>query len=245
MGHRHPFEQNICGTETSRSRPEDLKANYRFIFGLVHPTREPPSDVLRDAQTPHPGTASRQGRRKKIREELIRQSHEELIEKMAEHRKEDGAKTEETVGLECDRDSAAQLQMKTILDLKAKLRRVTTILGDALRTGEIRDEQSHRSILIRALEDAPEAFNLLPDPLPAPPWVIPNSQQSSMLQSRDGLSVAENSQVSQDAWPQDPNNITSLEMAHINHMERPGMVPDSRCGDQDADTSWVDFVNFP
>lgn len=54
-----------------------------------------------------------------------------------------------------------EVQMEKISSLEAKLRRVTAILGDALRAGAYEDRHGYRSLETRVKEDAPDALDHL------------------------------------------------------------------------------------
>jgi hypothetical protein len=202
LGQRHLFDRYTCGTESSRSRPEDLEAIFRFIFSLVQPDCEQPVQVFTVEKIPHLGMTPRQGHRKTTREELAMQAHE-LTEKIEELRKADCAKSENTNRLERDLDSAkaaVQTLMIANSNLESRMRRVVAILGDALRTGEFRDRIGHSSLLMRAKEDAPDALALLSQTVPTPPESA-DSQQRSASAFQDEASKLGQSRWLQEAYP--------------------------------------------
>lgn len=75
VARRHVFNRQTCGTKSSRVRPRDSEAAFRFIFSLVHQDTEPPPDVFTTDHLPHRDAAPKQGRRKATRVELLAQAN--------------------------------------------------------------------------------------------------------------------------------------------------------------------------
>jgi hypothetical protein len=235
IGHRHRFDQGTCKTKTSRVRPGDSEAVYRFIFSLVHPTLESPVEVVTAEHSLHLGAVTRQGRRKATREELTAQA-DRLGRRLEDLERQQIEGTEQIGCLKqalSETRSNAQRDREKTASLEAKLRRVVAILGDALRTGEFRDQQDHRSLLVRVKEDAPDALSLLSRPSPSPPDST-NGQQSSSMPTQDKASAAGQCQLSQDAYPMIPKGVLSSTTMDIMDMSL-------LC--QNEDIEWLKYVD--
>jgi hypothetical protein len=247
IGHRHKFDQGTCKTKTSRVRPGDGEAVYRFVFSLVHPTLESPAEVVTAEYSLHLGAVPRQGRRRANREELTAQADllgeilEDLDKKHAQRTGEIDRLEQELLGahskIERDKEKTASLE--------AKMRRVVAILGDALRTGEFRDQQGHRSLLMRVGEDAPDALSLLSHPSPSPPDST-NGQQPSFLPTREKTNATAECQLFQNAYPMIANSAALDKTPHGNSLEiRTSQVPATgmNVGDQEMEIDWLNLLD--
>ena len=149
----HRFNPKSCGTKTTRSRPEDRETIFRYIFRLVHPSKEIPPSVFTAGKTPHLGMLARQGNRRPTRDELESRVRR-LNEQFEELRKRDTASTRQidvlTRNLETERANNNYLE--------EKVQRLQDIIADAIRPGTLSDEHWYRSILQRVKRDAPGAL---------------------------------------------------------------------------------------
>jgi hypothetical protein len=239
IGHRHEFDPGTCKTKTSRVRPGDSEAVFRFIFSLVHPTLESPAEVVTAQHSLHLGAVPRQGRRKATREELTAQA-DLLGENLEDLERKYIEATDHTNRLKqelSDVQSTIESDKEKTSSLEAKLRRVIAILGDALRTGEFRDQQGHRSLLMRVGEDAPDALSLLSYPLPSPPEST-NGQQPSFMSTREKTNTAAQCQLFQDAYPM---NLKSAALDKTLTSQIPAMG--INVADQEMDIDW-DWLNL-
>jgi len=187
--HRHLFVPSRCGTQSSRSRPEDLEAIYRFIFSLVQPASQQPTHVFATEVRPHVGMIARQGRRKPGRDVLTVEV-EELGRQLEELRQQHVTEVDLINRLKRDIQDAQEKTNR--LDeknstLQARMRRIVAILGDAMRIGVYYDEHSHRSLVGRITEDAPDALKFLAEPL----FSLPDSAQSDRSGTAPDSSVAQ------------------------------------------------------
>jgi hypothetical protein len=247
IGHRHRFDQETCKTKTSRVRPGDGEAVYRFIFSLVNPTLESPVEVVTAERSLHLGAVPRQGRRKATREELTTQADrlgrrlEDLERQHIEGTDQIGRLKQEL----SDTCSNAERDREKTASLEAKLRRVVAILGDALRTGEFRDQQGHHSLLMRVGEDAPDAFSLIAQPSPSPPESR-SAQQPSFLPTREKMNATAGCQLFQDVYPTIANSAALDKTPHSDSLEiRTSQVPTMgvNFGDQEMDFDWLNLLD--
>jgi hypothetical protein len=249
IGHRHKFDQGTCKTKTSRVRPGDGEAVYRFIFSLVHPTLESPVEVVTAEQSLHLGAVPRQGRRKATREELTAQAD------LLEERLEDLEKkhVDRTGQIDClkqellDAHSKIERDREKTASLEAKMRRVVAILGDALRTGEFRDQQGHRSLLMRVGEDAPDALSLLSQPSPSPPNST-SGQHPSFMPTWEKTNAAAQCQLSQDACPMSSSGVASCDIPHgdsFGTQTSQQTTMDTSFDDQNMAVDWLNLLDDP
>jgi len=212
IGHRHRFDPNICGTKTSRVRPGDSEAVYRFIFQLVHPALEAPESVFTDEYKLHLDAVPRQCRRKPNSEEL-RVIAADLRKKLEELGKQQHAKDEQTRRMErelADANGRDERERERVASLEARTRRIVAMLGDALRTGIFPDQAGHASLLARVEEDAPSALSYRTQPL-LTPSASDGSQRSSTTPAMGGPAIAtDQSCMSQAAASQDLSHGSSL-----------------------------------
>jgi hypothetical protein len=247
IGHRHRFDQGTCKTKTSRVRPGDGEAVYRFIFSLVHPTLESPVEVVTAEHSLHLGAVPRQGRRKATREELTAQA-DRLGKRLEDLERQHIEGTDQVNHLKqelSDAHSNAERDREKTASLEARLRRVVAILGDALRTGKFRDQQDHRSLLMRVGEDAPAALSLLSHPSPSPPEST-NGQQPSFLPTREKTNATAECQLFQDTYPMITNSAALDKTLHSDSLEiRTSQVPTMglNVGDQEMEIDWLNLLD--
>jgi hypothetical protein len=247
IGHRHRFDQGTCKTKTSRVRPGDSEAVYRFIFSLVHPTLESPLEVVTAEHFLHLGAVPRQGRRKATREELTAQA-DRLGRRLEDLERQHIEGTDQVNRLKqelSDAHSNAERDREKTASLEARLRRVVAILGDALRTGDFRDQQGHRSLLMRVGEDAPDALSLFSHPSPSPPEST-NGQQPSFLPTREKTNATAECQLFQNAYPMIANSAALDKTPHTNSLEiRTSQVPTMGVNVGGQEEMEIDWLNFP
>jgi hypothetical protein len=154
VGHRHEFDQRSCGRKTSRVRPGDSEAIYRFIYYLIHAGLDAPAEVYTPKRSSHLGSVPRQGRRKATREELMARA-DDLETKLRQGENQNAANVARIEGLEQDFEKQAAL----ICELEKQKRRIIVMLSDALRTGKFPDHAGHASLRERVREDAPDALS--------------------------------------------------------------------------------------
>jgi len=160
IGHRHLFDPNICRTDTSRVRPGDGEAVYRFVFGLVHPTVDPPSSVLTTEHSLHMDAVPRTCRRKPNREELTARAND-LEKRLESGEQQNLANANRIMQLEgelADAHQATKHAEDKNSQLQKQTRRIIAMPSDALRTGMFLDALDHQSLLRRVEEDAPGAL---------------------------------------------------------------------------------------
>lgn len=214
IAHRHKFDQRTCGTKTSRVRPGDSEAVFRFIFQLVHPALQAPLIVFTDEYKLHLDAVPRQCRRKPNFEEVtaaandLRQDLQELGRRLK-------AEVDEKKRLELE---VAELKRRTekhdekIANSEARTRRIIAILGDALRTGRFPDQAGHFSLLERTQEDAPSALNFRTQAL-LTPTASNNSSWSTTTPLVDGTSMTGSEQGHINNPSQASHQDACLEMA--------------------------------
>jgi hypothetical protein len=136
-GHRHLFDQNACGTKTSRVRPGDSEAVYRFIFRLVHAELDPPSKVLTAEHSLHLDAVPRQSRRKLNREELTQRANdlEKRLELGEQQNLENAVRIMQLEQQLADAQQATRTAEEKNAALEKQNRRIVAMLKDALRTG--------------------------------------------------------------------------------------------------------------
>jgi hypothetical protein len=250
IGHRHKFDRETCGgRKTSRVRPGDGEAVYRFIFSLVHPTLESPAEVVTAEHSLHLGAVPRQGRRKATREELTAQA-DLLGERLEDLENRHAERTGEIDILKQqlqDAHSTIVRDREKTATLEAKMRRVVAILGDALRTGEFRDQQGHRSLLMRVGEDAPDALSLLSQPSLSPPDST-SGQHPSFMPTWEKTNAAEQCQLFQDAYPMNPNSVAFDKTPHgssYGTWASQQATTDMSLGDQNMNIDWLNLLDEP
>jgi hypothetical protein len=175
--------------------------------------------VLTTEHSLHLGAVPRHGRRKATRGELTAQA-DLLGERLEDLEKKH---IERTGQIDCLKEELRDAHSTIVRDiekaatLEAKMRRVVAILGDALRTGEFRDHQGHRSLLLRVGEDAPDALSLLSHPSPSPPESA-NGQQLNFIPTREKTNAAAQCQLFQDAYPMILNGDVSSNTTDFNSL---------------------------
>jgi hypothetical protein len=187
-GHRHLFDQNTCGTKTSRVRPGDSKAVYRFIFQLVHAELDPPSTVLTAEHSLHLDAVPRLSRRKLNREELTARA-DDLEKRLECGEQQNLTNTIRIMQLEqqlADAHRATGAAEEKNAALEKQSRRIIAMLSDALRTGVFPDSLAHQSLLRRVEEDAPGALVHQSQSLPMPSG-LDQSRNSSATPMRDDV----------------------------------------------------------
>jgi hypothetical protein len=210
IGHRHLFDPQTCGNgklKTSRVSPIDREAAYRFIFRLVHPTREPTGPVLTADNSHHFDTVPRQGNRKPTREELqIRANDlESKIEAGDKHNVANAARIEQL-----ERDDIAKVariedlkrelaaEKKKLSELQKQQRRIVLVLGEALQAGTfLTDSAAYRNLRERVIDYAPDALSFESQLLLTPP-TSNDSQRSSTTPTQDDANISSAGQGTQD-----------------------------------------------
>jgi hypothetical protein len=250
MGYRHEFHPDTCGgRKTSRVRPGDGEAAYRFIFSLIHPALQSPAEVVTAEHSLHRGAMPRQGRRKATREELTTQA-DHLGRRLKDLERKHVEETNEISRLKqelSDGHSTIERNREKTASLEAKMRRVVAILGDALRTGVFRDQQGHRSLLMRVGEDAPDALGLFSHPSPSPPEST-TGQQPCFMPTREKKDVTAQCQLFQDAYPMILNSAAFDQTPHgSSYGTRASQQATTAMslGDQNMDIDWLNLVDEP
>jgi hypothetical protein len=182
IAHRHEFAQDSCGTKTSRVRPADSEAIFKFIHKLVHPALEVPAEVFTSLRSGHLDSKSRKSRRKPNREDLMERL-DTLEGNLEDGEKQNSAATARIKQLESDLASAIA---KTD-ELEKQNRRIVDILSDALRTGSFSDRGEYLSLRKRVMKDAADALSFESDSVitPAPS----NGSQRSDIPTRNDYSM--------------------------------------------------------
>jgi hypothetical protein len=249
IGHRHKFDPETCKTKTSRVRPGDGEAIYRFIFSLVHPTLEPPLEVITAERSLHLDGVPRQGRRKATREVLSIQA-DFTGKKLEDLEKRYAEGTDQITRLEQELSEAHEKikrDREKTASLEAQMRRVVAILGDALRIGEFQDQQGHRSLLMRVGEDAPGALGLPHHSLPTSPRSM-NGQQPGATPTRAEAGAEGLWQPLQDARHLMHSSVAFGKTSHIDSLwprTFQGATMDMSLGDQNVDVNWFDLLDGP
>lgn len=160
IGHRHLFNQSTCGTKTSRVRPGDSEAVYRFIFRLVHPDLDCPASIFTAEHSLHLDAVPRQSRRKLNREELTARAND-LEKRLEAGEQQNAVNATRILQLEkelADAHRATARAEERNAALEKQSRRIVAMLSDALRTGVFMHTLDHQSLLRRVEEDAPGAL---------------------------------------------------------------------------------------
>jgi hypothetical protein len=210
IGHRHLFNPQTCGNgklKTSRVSPIDREAAYRFIFLLVHPTREPTETVLTADNSHHFDTVPRQGNRKPTREELQMRANdlERKIEAGDKHNVANAARIEQL-----ERDDIAKAariehlelelaaEKNKVSKLQKRQRRIVLVLGEALQAGTFpTDSAAYRNLRERVNDYAPDALSFESQLLLTPP-TSNDSQRSSTTPTQDDANISSAGQGTQD-----------------------------------------------
>jgi hypothetical protein len=235
-GHRHEFDQKTCGRKTSRVRPGDGEAVYRFIYLLVHPTLKVPGEILTARRSGHLDSVSRQGRRKPNRDELSVRV-DDLEKKLDEGEKRNAANTARIEQL--DRDLTAEVARNK--ELEKQKRRIVGMLSDALRTGTFRDRGGHLSLRERVREDAPEAlgYELHSIPTPSTPS---GSQRSGSTPSQDDGPMLVRGNGALDARIKTPEHGRSVHPSYGDDLEQLAVqdfAMDACFDNYDMDYGWL------
>jgi hypothetical protein len=226
---RHPFNPELCGSKTNRSRPEDRESDFRYIFGLLHFDKESPANVFAAKKGPH--TSQKTRNRKSDKDELIlraqeilegydkRQELESAKAEIEELRRDGEMKQTTYTSLEAEvrnlEEKAKRLEEKAKrLEEKAKrfeekVRRVQGIVADVVQPRVLEDEHWYRCIRRQVEIDAPEALKGFPPPprtLQTPPGSLRGSQGPSTMPTPNGAGTAAQYQTSQDDRWQHPSN---------------------------------------
>lgn len=195
IGNRHLFNLETCKTKTSRVKPGDREAVFRFIFQLVHPSLDVPTEVMTDEHALHLDARPRQGRRKLTREELSMRA-DDLEKRLEQGDRQNSAlnarvhQLEQALTASCN---ATSQEYERNLELEKQMRRIVAILGDALRTGVFEDHFGHKSLLARVVEDAPNALEFQTNlPLVQPGSESTGSQHSGSTRARPVTNVEGN-----------------------------------------------------
>ena len=160
IGYRHRFDKSICKTKTSRVRPGDGEAVYRFIFRLVHREFDLPASVWTTEHSLHLDAVPRQGRRKPNKEELTARAND-LEKRLEAGERQNAVNADRMKQLEqalADAHRATIAAEEKNAALEKQNRRIVAMLSDALRTGLFLDKLERQSLLRRVEEDAPGAL---------------------------------------------------------------------------------------
>ena len=206
IGHRHLFDQITCGTKTSRVRPGDSEAVYRFVFRLVHPELDCPASILTTNHSLHLDAVPRQSRRKLNREELTARAND-LERRLEAGEQQNAVNALRITHLEqelADAHLATARAEEKNAQLEKQIRRIVAMLSDALRTGEFWDSDDHSSLLRRVEEDAPGALIHMagPDPF-SQPAAREGSNYVAPLQAVPGIHTIDGNMS--DPWASDLN----------------------------------------
>jgi hypothetical protein len=243
IGHRHLFDQNTCGTKTSRVRPGDSEAVYRFIFRLVHPELDCPASVLTTEHSLHLDAVPRQSRRKLNREELTARAND-LGRRLEIGEQENAVNVLRITHLEQELANAhlatARAEEK-YAQLEKQTRRIVAMLSDALRTGVFLDSQDHQSLLRRVEEDAPGALIHQSKPL-LTPSASDRSRNSSATPVRGDM--AEPDPFSHPVAREGSNYVAPLQAISGNHTTD-GNMSDPWSNEPNMDRLWGDIFDEP
>ena len=242
-GQRHLFHQTTCGTKSSRVRPKDSEAVYRFIFCLVHPQLDCPASVLTTENTLHLDAVPRQSRRKPNKEELTARVND-LKKRLEAGESQNAMNADRIKQLEqalADANRAMIRDQDKNSELEKQTRRIVAMLSDALRTGVFLDTLDHQSLLRRVEEDAPGALVHQSQSL-LTPSASDRSRNSSATPVRGD--VAGQAQFSRPAAYEGSIRVAPLE-------KMPGDRSMNDCMsatlpiDPDMDPSWRDIFDEP
>lgn len=243
IGHRHLFDQNTCGTKTSRVRPGDSEAVYRFIFRLVHPGLDCPASVLTTEHSLHLDAVPRQSRRKLNRKELAARAND-LERRLEIGEQENAVNALRITHLE---QELAEVHLATAraeeknAQLEKQTRRIVAMLSDALRTGVFLNSQDHQSLLRRVEEDAPGALVHQSQSL-LTPSASDRSRNSSATPVR--VDMAEPDPFSQPAAREGSNYAAPLQAIPGNHTTD-GNMSDLWANEPNMDRTWDDIFDEP
>lgn len=242
IGYRHRFDQSTCRTKTSRVRPGDGEAVYRYIFRLVHREFELPSSVWTTEHSLHLDAVPRQSRRKPNKEELTERA-KDLEEQLEEWKRQNEDSADRICQLErrlAHADHATRKAEEKSLDLEKQVRRIEAMLRDALRTGIFPDQAGHASLLARVEEDAPSALSYRTQAL-LTPSASGDSQTSSTTPAMNELpNTAAQSQMPQAAASQDLAHGSSLPIPDDEVFDN---LPSQRPTDQEMVSDWLEFFD--
>jgi len=243
IGHRHEFDPKICKTDTSRVRPKDGEAIYRFIFRLVHPELDCPALVLTANHSLHLDAVPRQSRRKLNKEELTARAND-LEVRLEAGEQQNAANATRIELLEqnlADAHLATTRAEERNAALEKQSRRIVAMLSNALRTGVFLDTLDHQSLLRRVAEDAPDALIHQSHSL-LTPSVSDRSRNSSATPAR--VNVA-----GPDPFSQPPTYEGSTRAAPLRTMPREhtmdGDMSDPWANDPNMDQIWDSLVGEP
>lgn len=242
VGNRHEFDQSTCGTKTSRVRPGDSEAVYRFIYRLVHPAVNPPSSFLTAEHSLHLDAVPRQSRRKLNREELTARAND-LEKRLESGEQQNMANAIRIIQLEqqlADARRATSAAEEKSAALEKQNRRVVAMLSDALRTGVFPNTPDHQSLLRRVKEDAPGALIHQSQPLPTPS-ASDRSRKSSTTPVRDD--IAGQDPFSRPAVNEEFTRVAPL--PPLGGQTAGGYTSGAVAGELDMDPSWLDVFDDP
>jgi hypothetical protein len=244
IGYRHRFDQRICKTKTSRVRPGDAEAVYRFIFRLAHGEFDLPSSVWTTEHSLHLDAMPRQSRRKPNKEELAARAND-LEKKLEEGHEQNAAYFGRICELEqklTDAEFATRKAEQKNGDLEKQTRRIIAMLSDALRTGIFIDQAGHASLLVRVEEDAPSALSYRAQAL-FTPSTSDDSQRSSTTPAMGNMPDMEaQSRTSQAAASQDLALRSSMPASYDEVFDG---LPSQRLTDQQMDFDWPEQFEQP
>lgn len=241
IGNRHEFDPKICGTKTSRVRPGDGEAIYRFVFRLVHPELMCPASVLTAEHILHLDVVPRQSRRKLNKEEITARANDLEI-RLGAGEQENAAHAIRIELLERNL-AAAHLATTRAEEKNAALekqsRRIVAMLSDALRTGVFLNNLDHQSLLRRVEEDAPGALIHQSQSLLTPPESN-RSRDPSATPVR--VDAAGQDLFSRPAAYEESTRVASLQTMPRDHAVD-GNMSDPWANDPDMDRIWDSLVD--
>jgi hypothetical protein len=243
VGHRHEFDQRLCGRKTSRVRPGDSEAVFRFIYSLVHPDLDTPADVYTSMRSSHLGSISRQGRRKPTREELTVRA-DDLEKKLEEGEKQNATNAARIAQLEQDFGKQTAL----ICELEKQKRRIIVMLSDALRTGNFPDRGGHLSLRERVREDAPDALSFESHSVLTP--ATSSGSQRSDTPMRNEATMSEGCQAlrescSQACLPKSSRRVPCEGYGGLDHEVSQGHMSNQSSDHHNIDNSCNDKQGLP
>jgi hypothetical protein len=248
VGPKHRFDARSCGTSTGRPRPEDRESIYRYIFKLVHPTKEIPANVFTTGKIPHLGVIPRQGNRKPNKDELEAQLWG-LSEQFEEVRRQGVADKRKIEDLTRD----GEMKQAIMTGLEEKVRRLQVIVGETVRPGVLGDEHWYSSIRQRVEMDAPGALKWFPAPPPqnaqTPPRSLHSSQNPSTTPTPNAAETIEHDESFRNVGPQAPDNHAARNKYYPpnprGNNTAAGLMPELDIGEHARLDAEIDLPAFP
>lgn len=248
VGYRHIFDQTTCGTKTSRVRPGDSEAVYRYIFNLIHPELDCPGSVLTTEHSLHLDAVPRQSRRR-LNHEVLTDRANDLEKRLELGEKQNSTNANRIAQLDqqlADAHRARKAAEEKNAALEKQMR-IIAMLSDALRTGEFPDPFGHRSLLGRVAEDAPSALHYRSQSFLTPPG-SGGSQISSTAFLDTAPDTTSHGPMLQATNSQDLICEASLQAAcdaGTDEYPSQGFASDLDLGDRETDFSWLEPFQEP